>query len=85
MDQWSGYEVCRDRLMKFLARAQTLEPDRHHRRHPLELGQRPQGELEGRKSPGSRHRVHRHVDLFRRRWCGRAPHHPGLSTARTRT
>ena len=47
MDQWSGYEVCRDRVMKFLAGSQAVQPDRDHRRHPLQLGQRPEGGLEG--------------------------------------
>ena len=78
MDQWSGYEVCRDRMMQFPGRAQALESDRHHRRYPFQLGKRSEGRLEGREGGGGRHRIHRHFHLLGRRRRRRAARHRGL-------
>ena len=77
MDQWSGYEVCRDRLMKFLAERKPSNPivitGDIHSNWVSDL----KVDWKNEKSPGGGHRVHRHVDLVRRRRRGRAAHHQG--------
>ena len=69
MDQWSGYEVCRDRLMRFLAERKPSNPivitGDIHSNWVSDL----KVDWKSEKSPVVAHRVHRHVDLFGRRWC----------------
>ena len=65
MDQWPGYAHERIELMRFLQRAPGPESGRAHRRHPLELGQRPPGRRPGARNSRRRDRVRRHLDLQR--------------------
>ena len=50
MDQWSGYDAGRTRLLEFFARRRASQPGRAHRRHPQQLGQRPEGRLPATRS-----------------------------------
>ena len=77
MDQWSGYEVCRDRLMKFLAERKPSNPivitGDIHSNWVSDL----KVDWKRREVAGGGHRVHGHVDLVGRRRRGRAAHHQG--------
>ena len=48
-------------------RAPDRKPDRAHRRHPQQLGQRPQGRLPRPRRAGGRHRARRHLHQLERR------------------
>ena len=80
VDVWDGYVASRDRLHGRLRPASDAEPRRAHRRHPLQLGGRPDGQLRRPELGHGRHRVRRHVDQLRRRRLRLHPerqHRPG--------